>query len=170
MLRKPEAVLILRNIYFEGLKSGHRFRLTSNAATAAELDDYDLGVMLIPDSYLSSHNTCINWNDFAGAAAESPAAKDGVDAGDVAHVQMQLKAMGLMDGNFNVVCQDPEDGPGIPTRVYRGTTYDNGKETIRTHNNGHMGMLDDYRHTSRLFGATSHVYSSFPDPTDSSKR
>ena len=144
-------MLILRNIAFEGLKSGHKVG--------------DMKYVLVRASYLNAHPTCL---DFKKMATE----------GELDFTTwMSLIQNGMMDG-LNAKC--PEDGsPGIPLRAYRGAqrvrapfapnlaggaigkfSQEDGR--YGAYNCGHMGNLDDPSTCNRLYGAF--VYSSRPDP------
>ena len=165
VLRKPENVLILRDIYFEGLKEGHKFKVAQNATMNLIDHSNDLAYLNMPDAYLNKHNTCINFGDFVGAdVAQTDAVLAGLDEADAQYVRVQLKEMGIFTDQYELKCPDPDADLEFPARLYRGTTYKKDTEEIFRHNTGHMGCLDDYRSTARLFGATSHVYSSNPDP------
>lgn len=173
------SVIILRNIYFEGLKEGHRFKMTDatdvfkdkkldlpdsgdekglpRTNSGAMKAGFDLGVVFLPKAYLDSR-TCINLLDFNdNASTEAPS--KGLVATDLAAIRDSFG--GFTDGD-NYVCDND-----TPSRMYRGTTYVNGKGQVEFGNTGHMDILDDFRTCSRLFGAF--VYNSDPDPKNTNR-
>lgn len=149
--RRPENVLIMRNIAFEGLKSGHKVA--------------DMKYVLVRSDYLDRHPTCLDF-------------KKMMQEGQLDFTTyISLLQAGMLDG-MNPRC--PEDGgPGIPLRAYRGAqrvrapfraggaggplgTFSQEDGRYGAYNCGHMGNLDDPATCNRLYGAF--VYSSRPDP------
>lgn len=163
VLRQPENVIVIRNVFFEGLVSGHTGKVSARTPKAQNekvdepnVNDFDLVKVRVPATYLAKHKTCINWADWAegGTQKENDTRED-------------LVAIGILEekgGKYTVAKHGPNGGPGFPSRVYRGTTYDKGTETVKQRNTGHMGNLDHCRSVPRLYGAGSFVYDSNPDP------
>ena len=144
VLKRPESVIVLRDVVFEGLKQGHRFETGTFNTTVG-----DLALITIKDSYLSQHQTHIDLQDLA-------------QNDEMFKMQMQIR--GLMDKDGHLLDHDISNGRiGFPSRIYRGTTYKDLSGEVRTENCGHLGTLDHYKRTPQLFGA-SFVYSSHPDP------
>lgn len=141
VLRQPENVLVLRSVFFEGLRSGHKF-------------GDDLDILFVPEDYMNSHSTCINYADFADKGEYATGQGVGL-------MRLQLQALGVMNADNKLQCDNDGDGPGFPTRLYQGTTYKSDNE-VEHMNCGHMGNLDHYKHAHRLYG--SFVYDSNPDP------
>lgn len=142
-------VIILRDVYFEGLKHGHK-----NGIGLWTDESFDLAAISVPDAYMTKNPNVIDFADFL-------IGKPGADA----FVAMQLIAAGLADKTGkNIVDHDlGGDRIGYPTRLYRGTQYKDQSGDVLFENCGHLGHLDHYKNTARLFGA-AFVYSSNPDP------
>lgn len=191
VLKRPENVIILRNVYFEGLRSGHKFEKNTEAAKAKSTVNLnalpktanfeagkDLGVAIFPKAYIESKQ-CIDLADFTfkddskddSAATEygCPAVDDGLST--VAQAQQVYKAFKddfklTNNGTSNAGTLISRDE--VPTRLYRGTTYtDSSGSKVKHHNLGHMGPLDHFQTCNRLFGAF--VYNSTPDPLNTGK-
>ena len=113
--------------------------------------------MFLPEAYLDSR-TCINLHDFDKNNKGDWGTKNIIDT-DVPSIR---KAFGGYDGDGNLECSDD-----TPSRLYRGTTYVDGKGQVEFGNTGHMDILDDFRTCSRLFGAF--VYNSAPDPKNTNR-
>ena len=162
------AVIVIRNVFFEGLIGGHKSRVAPAETEAKKYSsetsqDYDLVKVTVPSDYLEKNKTCLNWADFAGEEKK----------GDYKTTQEQLTRLGILekkDSKYYVKKSGPDDGPGFPSRVYRGTTYKKGSEEVMQVNTGHMGNLDHCRSVPRLYGAGSFVYDSNPNPRSTAPR
>jgi len=157
VLKSPESVIVLRDVYFEGLKSGHRF----DADVAFMDPTKDLTYAPFPALYLNTHANCIDYADFQDDSDEMKT------NGSWSHwiTSTMLHGAGILHkGKLN-----PDDGR--PTKLYAGSCRstlvkrgDRGgpQRVAQTVNAGHMGCLDDPSATSRLWG--SFVYSPNPAP------
>lgn len=142
-------VIILRDVYFEGLKEGHKDIVGNWTDTNA-----DLAIISLPEAYLASNPNIIDFQDFLqGGSSPDP------------YTEMQLAAAGMLSPDMKSFVDHDLGGDriGYPTRLYRGTQYKDAEGAVTFRNCGHLGHLDHYEHTSRLFGA-AFVYSSNPDP------
>lgn len=156
VLKRPESVLIIRNIFFEGIKSGAKVpvQLESNAT-----EDY----MFVPikKEFVDSNNTCIKFQDILDKKADH----------QLTIFYLALYGMVELDenGEFTLSAHDEDDGIGLPGRMYRGAQRVNNGTGVFTQdgpygavNSGHLGGLDDPSSCARLYG--QFVYSSNPDP------
>ena len=155
MLRRPENVCVLEHVFFEGLKSGHKFKMNPAYGLMNENDDYDLAVLSIPKNMLAVNSASICFEDCLIGKPHNDA-----------YVRAQLRALGMISADGRTLeCPDDEENP-LPGRLYAGTMYDtNDHSKVIARNAGHMGDLDHYARCSRLFG--SYVYDPNPDPTRS---
>jgi len=166
VIKKPENILIMRNVYFEGLGDGSHNRKVAaptGPQDAAIPDDIDLIYIRVPTTYLGEHSK-IDLRDFAYTDATMT---DGL----MQATRNQLTSAGMIrrsgDGSGPspyTYSADDTDG-GYPTMLYRGATWttgDDGKRIAHVENNGHLGNLDDPSMADRLFG--TFAYSSAPNP------
>jgi len=151
VLKKPENVIIMRDVFFEGLRSGHTID--------------DLHPLHVPKK--SKKNGYIDFFDVFMDALES----------DTIHACYTVRTMvgaGIVPDLVDLPTDRKERGSfirewmaenEIPSRAYMGAsrTYADDKALPQyTENNGHLGKLDHPSMVDRLYG--SFVYNSNPDP------
>ena len=130
VLKKPENVIILRDVYFEGLKEGHKDMIGNWTDTNS-----DLAIISLPNAYLASNPNTIDFEDFIdGGKSPDP------------YTQMQLAAAGMLTTDMkSFVDKGLGNGrTGFPTRLYRGTQYQDEKGEVTFRNCGHLGHLDHH--------------------------
>lgn len=160
VLKSPESVIVLRDVFFEGLKKGHKWAEggVDGLSDKAPNKDIDIVYMPFPKEYLDRNQNLIDYADFADAGDNGPTKTiaDWVTAVTL-HVAGVMKNGGLSNR-------------AIPTRIYAGSSRSRSKlavapfsteETVVT-NAGHMGCCDFPGCTNRLWG--SFVYSDTPRP------
>ena len=143
VLKKPENVIIMRDVFFEGLESGHRF--DDLQFVPMEATDYARGFVDIAEITKNNYTkydigswvqTCI--------------------------LQQNALAPVFKDNTFDAkTMSDHLVEEGIPTRLYHGAVNTAAGAT-KQQNNGHLGILDDPKMVDRLYG--SFVYNAGPDP------
>jgi hypothetical protein len=155
ILKRPENVIIMRDVFFEGLESGHGQSFTP----AEDNEPADLVFIPVPADQIDE-------SYFDLAEVHQPTA-----TGASAVMQMALRGANVLPhitkdtgtksaGEFAEFVTENEQ----PTRLYRGTSrVQNSTQTAwdTTDNCGHLGVLDTPRAVDRLWG--SFVYSSLPD-------
>ena len=189
---QPENIIIMRNVYFEGLGDGSRTREVGVRAAfdagragagaappaAVGLDGADLCRVRFPTFYIEEQNK-INLRDFAKtnavlAAAYPAAVYDPAAGGSDAMIRTRdnlvragiLTATAAAAGGHTYAVN-----PDYPTIIYRGATEHvnlaagAARTTKHTENNGHLGPLDDPSMVDRLFG--TFAYSPAPNPDHS---
>jgi hypothetical protein len=183
VMKKPENVLIMRHVFFEGLRDGSRTRIAANVEEYADDENagrFDLVRFSVPPGYLAQHNK-IDLEDFVGHYNED-------DVSDFNTFKAQLLTLGVLkeeDANLHInddytdnEALDPDynDGAnsvlildtdwvedGNPTVWYQGTSMNAETTDMYATNSGHMGNLDNPAVADRLFG--TFVYNSMPDPS-----
>ena len=178
VLKRPEQVIIMRDVFFEGLSEGHRLAVLSGEMAAEETaadqwinkepgDREDLVYLQIPQAYLDTHSV-ISYDDFtAESIFRDYAPMNATNAqyglfNSMWETHIQLAVLGIMKGG--TVDVETMDRQHVPHRVYKGrckTVPINGAPTDHA-NNGHLGVLDDPSAADRLFG--TFAYNPTPNP------
>jgi len=170
-MKRPENVIIMRHVYFEGLAEGSYCKLAQTAQDARpdpdEPSSYDLRCVYFPTWYLEGANGVINLEDFAVQKLKDTAERFGYQVNSnefirlfQTHLALQHAGVFKDDGAFEEYYEHNE----VPKYVYRGTHCPGKifkKESVVT-NTGHMGTLDHPDMADRLFG--SFVYNANPNP------
>ena len=185
VMKRPENVLIMRHVFFEGLRNGSRTRVAPTVGDYADDEEgqYDLVRFNVPPTYLEEHNK-IDLEDFVGHHT--------VDAQDAFSVfRDELIRVGALalentpddyepdDDNVTLAGNDYDADAatiakldtdwvedGNPTVWYQGTSKHEDDNNMYASNSGHMGNLDHPAVADRLFG--TFVYNSLPDPSPAS--
>ena len=153
VLRSPESVIVLRDVYFEGLKDGYKF-----SEDAVDTQNNDLVRCWLPTRYLDENRASISYADF-GQAFEKHGATD--TSAETVLAGVLLVGAGLLESTFSD--REHDDDNRTPQKVYCGATKTTaGNGVTLTKNTGHMGSLDHPDHTARLWG--SFVYDRTPEP------
>ena len=155
VMKRPENVILLRNIFFEGLREGSGTKLFENGYGGVGDNEPgapagDLTVIGFPKTYLKAHSK-IDYADFTDEAIGRLAAEE-KPAYFVTQAQLislgMVAADGLLDASFL--------SEGVPTVVYQGACEhrpnSTGSWVPQQKNNGHLGILDDPALADRLFG------------------
>jgi hypothetical protein len=155
VMKRPENVILLRNIFFEGLREGSGTKVFENGKGGVgdnePIDPQgDLTVVGFPKSYLKAHSK-IDYADFTDAAIKKVS-----DAEKPVYfmTQAQLIALGLVTGDGVLDAELLREG--VPTVAYQGACQHRSDQTsewkLQQKNNGHLGILDDPALADRLFG------------------
>lgn len=156
VLKSPESVIVLRDVFFEGLQNGYKFK---EGCPDTKNTHHDICYVPFPSKYLDQHQNMLDYADFA---------KGNPDDFSLAHwmTSTALHTYGIVGADGNI----PSD-IDKPTRIYQGTSRCTTltvsglspiSETTILRNAGHMGTCDWPGNTSRLWG--SFVYSDTPCP------
>ncbi len=155
VMKRPENVILLRNIFFEGLREGSGNKMFDPSkhnvgdGDGMSTDGHDLTVVWFPQKYMLGHSKI----DYADFTLENIVKVS--DTGERAayfHTHMQLRRLGMVTetGLDKELIE-----AGVPTVVYKGACQHKnanaGWEDAQT-NNGHLGILDDPALADRLFG------------------
>jgi len=153
VMKRPENVILLRNIFFEGLREGSGNKMFDPSkhnvgdGDGMSTDGHDLTVVWFPKKYMLGHSKI----DYADFTLENIVKVS--DTGERAayfHTHMQLRRLGMVTetGLDKELIE-----AGVPTVVYQGACQHKGTEWKDAQtNNGHLGILDDPALADRLFG------------------
>jgi len=162
VLKKPENVLLLRNICFEGLKSGAGTTVAPGHTFGPAAGD--LAVVHFPTKYLDSHCK-IDYADFDVQAIMGSTASP-TDKLDMLRTTVQLAdSLGIFTPALRLDAQLFTEG--YPTVLYKGTVrhkLSGGTWEVVETNNGHLGVLDDPKMADRIFGTFAYNAEPNPDP------
>jgi hypothetical protein len=154
VMKRPENVILLRNIFFEGLREGSGTQLWENGKAGIGDEEPmvgDMTVLTFPKSYLKAHSK-IDYADFTDDSIKKLGSREEMAAAYM--TQAQLIMLGMVGSGGTIDADLINDG--VPTVVYQGACAHRltGKPewAMQQKNNGHLGNLDNPDLADRLFG------------------
>jgi len=137
VMRRPENVVVMRDVAFQGLVSGHTTK--------------DIKKIIVPTEFMQASAT-FSVRSFVKKCIDA----DSSAQHDYLYCLRTMMAAGMFQG-------DDADGLRPPMEFFTGTSaYKGDSKKDTTENNGHMGKLDHPDAYARLWGA--YVYSTQPSP------
>ena len=166
VLKRPENVIIMRDVFFEGLHSGYGSKVATNALHYSECvfsnRPLDLVYVQLPEFYLESSQSVVDLKDFTADGMKNYKEREGRTLTSDEQIAFFESALQLTMANVLEPKQHADDTDAKrfmrmlederPTKLFMGAHRPTGGGDI-VPNCGHLGVLDSPAMVDRLFGS-----------------